>query len=167
MSNVNRDSIDDFDTSKDNVYEAVMELLDLFTYLEGNPTGDANEMVSLMFERDYPYWNSIMVSFLELTDNPGWHYIDPGIQIIAIEVRDLEADVATVAIVDRREEQLIANSEGVVVQTYPGWLRRESSATLRNGQDGLWRFADVSPSAQVTDEQVDRMVAVTWKGRAG
>ena len=70
VSNVNRNSIDDFDTSKDNVYEAAMELRDLFVFLEGNPTEDADEMMALMFERDYPHWSPIMVGFLELTDNP-------------------------------------------------------------------------------------------------
>lgn len=165
VSNVNRDSIEDFDTSKDNVYEAAMELRDLFVFLEGNPTDDAKQMMSLLFERNYPYWNPIMVGFLELTDNPGWHYSDPGVKSLGIEVVELERELAVVRIADVRPEQIITDGSGQVVKEYDGWQQRVSEFTLRRGADGLWRYADVSPSEPISDEELRAMVQVEWIGR--
>jgi len=165
VSNVNRDSIDDFDTSKDNVYEAAMELQDLFVFLEGNPTDDANEMMALMFERNYVYWNPIMVGFLELTDNPGWHYVDPGVQTLGIDVLSYEDAVAVIRIADVRPQQIIADSSGDVIKSYPGWERRVSEFTLRRDPDGRWHYADVAPSEPLTDLELSTMVPVEWIGR--
>ncbi len=165
VSNVNRGSIDDFDTSKDNVYEAVIELLDLFTYLEGNPTGDADEMVSLMFERNYPYWNPIMVGFLELTDNPGWRYVDPGDEIIAADLVSSDGDSAVLRIVHQRSRQIVTDDDGSIVREYDPNPLRATTFTIARGLDGFWRFADVDPSEAVATAEIERMTPVEWKGR--
>ncbi len=163
---MNRDSIDDFDTSKDNVYEAAMELQDLFVYLEGNPTDDADAMVSLMYDPDYPYWNPILVGFLELTDHPGWRYIDPGVRTLGIAVVSLDDDTAVVRIADERQGQVIADSEGTVVKEYDGWDPRSLEFTLRRGVDGLWRYADAKTPVPLTEDVLAGMVTVEWVGRS-
>lgn len=165
MSNVNRDSIDDFDTSGDDLYRITLEILDLFNYLEGNPTDDAEEMVSLMFERDYPFWNPIMVNFLELTDNPGWRYVDPGFQPLGIEVISVDGDFAVVRYADERGVQTIANEGGEVVRRFDGWEPAISNVTLRRGGDGHWRFVSSEPTSSPTEENLASLVPVEWTGR--
>ena len=39
VSNFDRDSVDDFDTTGDNLWRVMLEIADLFNYFEGNPTG--------------------------------------------------------------------------------------------------------------------------------
>ncbi|MCP4304402.1 MAG: hypothetical protein GY788_05895 [bacterium] len=165
MSNVNRNSIDDFDTSGDNLYEMAMELKDLFVFLEGNPTDDAEAMVSLMYEPSYPGWNSIMVGFLELTENPGWAYTDPGTQTLGIEVVSVSGDSAVVNVADQRSEQVVSTQEGEIVRTYDGWDRRMTAVTLTRRTDGRWRIASAEPLISPTDEEIDSMVKVEWVGR--
>jgi hypothetical protein len=164
-SNVNRDTIDDFDTSGDNLYLVAMELKDLFVYVEGNPTTDADEMVSLMYEPSYPGWNSIMLGFLELTDNPGWSYTDPGTQTLGIQVVSVDGDTAIVNVADQRIEQVISTPEGEIVRTYDGWERRLTAVTLTRRADGQWRIASAEPLDAPTDADVASMVAVEWTGR--
>ncbi len=165
VSNVNRDSIDDFDTSGDDLYRITLEILDLFNYLEGNPTNDAEEMVSLMFERDYPFWNPIMVNFLELTENPGWRYVDPGFQPLGIEVLSVDGDTALVAVADVRGEQVIADDAGNVVRRIPGWDAELTEVTLHRGTDGLWRYRASTSSSTLSADDLERLVPVEWKGR--
>ena len=165
VSNVDRNSIDDFDTSGDNVYLVAMELQDLFVYLEGSPTDDADQMASLLFERDFVYWNPIMIGFLELTDHPGWHYSDPGVETLAIEVVEYSGSEAVVRIADHRAEQVITGSNNEFVKRYDGWNRRITEFTLRRGLDGLWRYADAQPSESASDENLASMVKVEWTGR--
>lgn len=165
VSNVNRESIDDFDTTGDDLYRVVVELLDLFTYLEGNPTGTAEEMVSLMFERSYPHWDPIMASFRELTDNSGWHYVDAGFQLLGVELVESDGEVLVARVADQRGDQAIADETGAIVQTYQGWDRRATTITFERGADGMWRFADAEPSEDVSDAEVGAMVPVEWTGR--
>ena len=165
ISNVNRDSIDDFDTSKDNIYEAAMELRDLFVFLEGNPTDDANDMVSLMFERDYPQWNPILIGFRELTDNPGWHYVDPGVETLGIELLEGDGTEATLRLAHRRSTQTVADADGEVVRAYDGWELTATVITFRRGPDGLWRYADLEPSEEISNDEILKMVPVLWTGR--
>ncbi len=165
VSDVNRDSIDDFDTTGENAFYIAMELRDLFVFLEGNPTSSADEMVSLLFEPGYPYWDRITVGFLELTDNPGWRYTDPGVETLGIEVVASENRTAVVRVADLRETQIISNASGQLVKTYDGWNRRVSEFTLRRGTDGLWRYADALPSEPISDEELATMVPVEWTGR--
>ena len=166
VSNVNRDSIDDFDTTGDDLYRITLEILDLFNYLEGNPTDDADEMVSLMFERNYPFWNPIMVNFLELTDNPGWRYVDPGFQPLGIEVLSVDGDTAVVMVADTRGEQIIADDSGTVVKRFPGWEPELTEATLIRGLDGRWRYADLTNSSPLEDAVMDSLVPIQWEGRS-
>ena len=162
---MNRDSIDDFDTSIDNPYLLALELRDLFVYLEGNPSDDALAIVSLLFEPDYPYWDSILVGFRELTENPGWRYTDPGVETLAIEVVQFEDPVAVVRVADNRSQQQISDAEGRIVKTYDGWDTRVSQFTLRRGEDGLWRYADALPAESITSDELAAMVPVVWTGR--
>jgi hypothetical protein len=165
VSNPNRDSIDDFDTTGDNPYLIAMELQDLFVYLEGNPPSDADEIMTLLFESDYPYWDPIRAGFLELTANPGWHYSDPGVHTLAMDLEANANDTFTVQIADERDEQVISNSDNEIVKTYAGWNRRVSEFTFHRGADGLWRYAYVSDSEPITDATLDEMVPVRWIGR--
>jgi hypothetical protein len=165
ISNPNRDSIDEFDTTGDDLYRVVMELRDLFVYLEGHPTGTAEEMVALMFEPEYPYWDSILAGFRELTDNPGWHYVDPGVETLAVELLSASGDQATLRIADQRANQVVATTNGEVVRTYDGWPPRLISYTYRRGDDGRWRYADLSSSTLVSDGVLVTMVPVEWQGR--
>ena len=165
ISNVNRDSIDDFDTTGDDLYRISLELLDLFSYLEGSPTSDASKMVALMFERDYPHWDPILVSFLELSENPGWHYTDPGLEPLGVRVLNVSGDLATVQFADVRGEQIIEDVNGTVVKTYPGWAPELTTVTLRRGVDGKWRFADAEPSIAPSDSDLSALVKVEWEGR--
>ena len=111
VSNMNRDSVDDFDPTGDDLYHVAIELVDLFNYLEGHPTGTAEEMAGLMYEPDYPYWDEIVANFEELTSHPGWHYADAGIRTLGIEVLDVSGDTATVVVVEDRDIQLIRDAE--------------------------------------------------------
>ena len=165
ISNVNRDSIDDFDTTGDDLYRITLEILDLFNFLEGNPTDSADEMVSLMFERDYPFWNPIMVNVLELTDNPGWRYVDPGFQPLGIEVISVDVDTAVVRVADIRGEQVIADSAGNVVKRFPGWDAELTEVVLRRGTDGRWRYHDSTSLSPLGDGDLERLVPVDWEGR--
>lgn len=165
VSNVNRDSIDDFDTSGDNVYEMVMELKDLFVYLEGNPTDDAEAMVSSVFGRGYPFWNAINLGFLELTDNPGWRYVDPGVETLGIELVEAGEEYAVLRVADRRGMQVIADSDGGVVRTYDGWELKVTQITFARGSDGRWRYDDLEPSEPITEGELATMVPVDWTGR--
>lgn len=166
VSNVDRDTIDEFDTSGDNVYEMVMELKDLFVYLEGNPTNDAEAMVSSIFGRDYPYWNAITVGFLELTDNPGWHYVDPGIETLGVELVEAGDDHAVLKVADRRGSQVIANGQGEVVKTYDGWDLKVTQIRFARGSDGHWRYDDLEPSVPISEDELATMVPVEWIGRS-
>lgn len=165
VSNPNRSSIDDFDTTGDDLYRVVMELIDLFVYLEGHPTGTAEEMVSLVFEPEYPFYESILTGFRELTDNPGWHYVDAGDHTLGIELVKAHDGEATFRIAHEREDQVVADSNGNVVETYSGSERRVSSITFRRGPDGRWRYAFVEPSAPISDEELASMVSIEWEGR--
>ena len=144
---------------------SAVELQDLFVYLEGNPTDDAAAMVGLLFEPGYPYWDRILVGFLELTDNPGWRYTDPGVETLAIDVVAADNSTTVVRIADQRAEQVIADEFGEVVKTYYGWERRVTEFTLRRGDDGLWRYADAAPSQPISADEVAGMVLVEWVGR--
>jgi len=165
VSNPNRDSIDDFDTSGDNPYLIAMELRDLFVFLEGHPAASAAEMMDLMFEPDYPYFDSISAGFLELTVNPGWHYSDLGVETLGIALISYEEDTFTVEIADQRELQAISDTEDHIVKTYDGWNRRISEFTYRRGDDGLWRYSDASESRPIDDSDLADMVPVDWTGR--
>ncbi|MDJ0952634.1 MAG: hypothetical protein QNJ81_03040 [Acidimicrobiia bacterium] len=165
VSNVNRSSIDDFDTSSDDLHQVTLEILDLFNYLEGNPLEDATEMVSMMFERDYPYWSPIMVNFLELTENPGWHYVDPGIQPLGIAVISVDTNTAVVRFADTRGTQQIADRNGNIVRVFEGWEPTISNVTMRRGGDGRWRFANAEPTTPLDDEALSHLVPVEWEGR--
>jgi hypothetical protein len=165
VSNVNRSSIDDFDTTGDDIYRVVMELRDLFVYLEGNPTGNAEVMMSLMFEPEYPFFGEIFVGFLELTENPGWRYVDPGVETLGVELVEISGDEAVVRMADQRGPQVIANAEGTTVKTYEGWERKVTTLTFRRGSDGRWRYADLEPSVPITDNELAHMIPVEWTGR--
>jgi hypothetical protein len=165
VSNMNRDSIGDFDTVGDDLYRVAVELFDLFNYLEGNPAGTAEDMLSTFMEPDYPHWQSIRASFLELEENRGWHYIDAGIQILAVEVEEARDTVAVVRVADARGEQIIADASNTTVRTYEGWDREVTSFTFIRGSDGRWRFADLEPSELITDDQLSQMVPVDWTER--
>ena len=165
VSNMNRDSVDDFDPTGDDLYHASMELSDLFNYLEGNPTGTAEEMASLMYEPDYPKWDAIVGSFEELAANPGWHYTDPGIHTLGIDVIDITGDTASIRMVDTREAQHIRDADDVVVREYLGWEPQLLTFSIHRGDDGRWRIADLEPTRPATEEEVDAMVPVEWTGR--
>jgi hypothetical protein len=165
VSNPNRNSIDDFDTTGDNPYFIAMELRDLFVYLEGHPTPSAAEMMDLMFEPDYPFFDSISAGFLELAENPGWHYSDPGVETLGIALISHDEDTFIVEIADQRELQTISDTENHVVKTYGGWTRRISSFTYHRGDDGLWRYSGASESRPIDDTDVAGMVPVDWTGR--
>ena len=162
---MNRDSIDDFDTSGDDLYRVVMELKDLFVFLEGNPMHSAEDMVGLIFEESYPFWDPILVGFRELTDNPGWHYVDLGVETLAVEVIQVNSGRAVARVADQRAEQVIASEDGSVVKTYPGWGRKVTTITLRRGADGQWRLIDLEPSEPISDDELAAMVQVEWTGR--
>jgi len=165
VSNVNRTSIDDFDTTGDDLYRVMMELTDLFVFLEGNPTGTAEDMVSLMFEPSYPVWNPILVGFRELTDNPGWHYVDKGVETLGVELVNTTDDSAVLRVADQRTEQAIASADATVVKTYTGWDRKVTTITLARGADGRWRYSDLLPSVPISDTDLAEMVPVEWTGR--
>lgn len=165
VSNFDRSSVDDFDTTGDDLYRVVMELVDLFNYLEGNPTGTGEDMAGFMFERDYPFWDPIVLDFDELVQNPGWHYVDAGIRVLAIEVISVDGDTATVKIADERGEQLIADADKQIVRQFPGWERKVSTFTFARGSDRRWRFAALTPSQPISDEDLAMLTPVDWKGR--
>ncbi|MEA2001117.1 MAG: hypothetical protein U9N84_04415 [Actinomycetota bacterium] len=165
VSNVNRESVDDFDTTGDDLYRVVMELRDLFVYLEGSPTGSADEMLSLMFEPDYPFWDPIMAGFLELTENAGWHYIDPGVETLGIELVEVDGDRAVFRLAGKRGVQVIADDTGNTVKTYDGWDREVPTITYKRGSDGRWRYADLESSVPISDEELATMVPIDWTGR--
>jgi hypothetical protein len=165
VSNPNRDSIDDFDTTGDNPYLIAMELRDLFVFLEGHPTTSAAEMMDLMFEADYPYFDSISAGFRELTENPGWHYSDLGVETLGIALISHEEETFTVEIADQRELQTISDTENHIVKTYDGWNRRISEFTYSRGNDGLWRYSGASESRPIDDSDLADMVPVDWTGR--
>jgi hypothetical protein len=165
VSNVNRDSIDDFDTTGDDLYRVAMEHQDLFNYLEGNPTGSTEQMVGLLFEPTYPLWDILISDFDLLSNNPGWHYVDPGVETLGIEVLTAEDDLASIRLADRRGTQKIADAEGTVVLEFAGWDRSVGTIMLRRGDDGRWRFLDLSPSEPISDDELDSMVNVDWSGR--
>jgi hypothetical protein len=165
VSNMNRNSIDDFETTGDNLYRVVMEHQDLFNYLEGNPTGSSEEMVGLLFNSDYPLWNVLISDFDLLSDNPGWRYADPGVETLGIEVLNVDEDVAKVRIADRRGTQVVVNPEGNVVLEFAGWDRSIGTITLRRGEDRRWRFFDLSPSESLSDDELSSMVPIKWTGR--
>jgi hypothetical protein len=142
-----------------------MELRDLFVFLEGNPTDDASDMVALMFERDYPQWTPILIGFHELSDNPGWHYVDPGVETLGVELIAISEDEATLRFAHRRGDQLIADSTGTIVKTYDGWDLTSTEITFRRGLDGFWRYSDVKPSVSISADDLDSMVPIEWTGR--
>jgi hypothetical protein len=163
---MNRDSVDDFDPTGDDLYRVAMELIDLFNYLEGHPLGTAEEMASLMYELDYPSWDAIVAGFEELTANPGWHYTDPGIRTLGIDVLEVSDTTALVKRVHEREAQHIRDADDVVVREYLGWEPLVTIVTYQRGDDGRWRIADFEPSRPATDEDMAGLVPVEWTGRA-
>lgn len=165
VSDFDREAVEDFDTTGDDLYRITLELLDLFNYFESNPTVDASGMVSLMFERDYPHWNSIMASFVELAENPGWHYVDAGFQPLGIEVLSVSGDEAIVLFADVRDEQIIADESGVTVKEFVGWDPELTTVTLHRDSDSRWRFADAEPSVAPSDNELGVLVPVEWTGR--
>lgn len=165
VSNPNRSSVDDFDTTGDDLYRVVMELRDLFVYLEGHPTGTAEEMVSLMYQPSHPSYNLVLAGFRELTDNSGWHYVDPGVETLGVELVAVSGNTAVFAVADRRDEQRIADATGSVVRTYEGWDGRVTTITYERGTEGRWRYADLEPSRPLSDAELETMVRVEWVGR--
>jgi len=162
---MNRDSVDDFDPTGDDVYRAVIELADLFNYLEGSPTGTAEEMAGLMYEPDYANWDGVVANYEELTSNPGWHYTDAGIRVLAVEVLEFSGDTTTIRRVHERTTQIISDANDVIVEERPGWAPTLTVITYHRGEDGRWRYADLVSSEPATDEDIATMVPVAWTRR--
>ncbi|MGA9596759.1 MAG: hypothetical protein WBV06_11410, partial [Acidimicrobiia bacterium] len=161
----NRDSVDGFDLTGNDLYRVAIEFSDLFNYLEGHPTGTAEQMAGLMYEPDYPYWDKIVANFEELTSHPGWHYADAGIRTLGIEVLELSDTTARVVYVEDRDVQLIRDADDVVVREYLGWDPELTTYILRRGDDGQWRIVDLEPTRPATDEDIASLVPVDWTGR--
>ncbi len=94
VSNFDRASVDDFDTTGDNLYRIALELADFFNYLEGHPP-DGRRDAGSDVQRWLPVPRRILRDFKELVDN-NWHYVDQGIHTVAIDVMDIEGDRALV-----------------------------------------------------------------------
>lgn len=165
VSNVDRSSADDFDTTGDNPWIVMLELRDLFVFLEGTPSGTAEEMVALVFEPTYPYWDPILAGFEELAANPGWRYSDPGVETLGIDLVEMSGEIAVLRVADQRGEQVISDADGSTVKTYEGWNAKVTTITLRRGPDSKWRYADLAPSQPITAEELSSMVPVDWIGR--
>lgn len=164
VSNFDRASVDDFDTTGDDLYRIALELDDLYNYFEGNPADSVDEMLNLMFTPDYPYRDIQAQYFGELVKND-WHYVDPGIETVAIDVISVSGDTAVVRSATRRGEQIVVDSTGAVAKTYPGWSLDAGESVLKRGEDGRWRTDSVSENSPVSEEDLTSWVAVDWQGR--
>jgi hypothetical protein len=165
VSNFDRESVDDFDTTGDDLYQVVVEIADLFNYLEGQPLEDPLSMVDLLTTPTYPYRDQILRDFTELTAN-GWRYADPGIETVGIEVLSVDGDQAVVIVADRRGDQVLVDSGGQVAMLYRGWDLDKATFTFERGTDRRWRYADVGEFTPASEEDLASMVPVDWTGRS-
>ena len=166
VSDFDRESVDDFDTAGDDLYRVTVELFDLFNFLEGHPAGSANDMAAALVERTYPFWDSIQLGFAELTDNTGWRYVDPGIELLGVRVDSVADDAAVVTVADGRDSQVVADAKGNPVRRYDGWEPEVTSYTLVRGIDGRWRMADLDALGPVGEVNTQDLVPVEWTGRS-
>ncbi len=165
VSNFDRDSVDDFDTTGDNLWQVMLEIEDLLNFLEVNPLSSGEEMLGLAYGDSYPDRAFLVEAFHELAAND-WHYIDAGSEIVAIEVDSIDDRDSIVRVASRRGDQLVADSQGQVVKTYQGWELDVLTYALRLGDDGRWRIADfLGRLSPVPQSVLDDMVPVEWKGR--
>jgi hypothetical protein len=164
VSNFDRDSVADFDTTGDDLYRIVLEIADLFNYLEGSPLDSAAAMADLLVAESYPFRQQIVRDFSELADN-GWRYADPGIETVGIEVLEVIDGEAIVRVADKRGDQVIVDKNGDVAVTYDGWDLDVATFTYKRGDDGRWRYADVGPFLPATQADLESMVPIDWSGR--
>lgn len=165
VSNFDRNSADDFDTTGDDLWRAMLEIADLFNYLESNPVGTGEEMLGLMYLPSHGSWEGLLGGFEELVEND-WTYVDPGTQTVAVDVDEVEGDTAIVRWASKRGDQHIADSAGTVVKTYRGWDLDILTYELLRGEDGRWRIAETLGRLNpVPDEALAEMVPVEWTGR--
>ncbi|MDJ0499068.1 MAG: hypothetical protein QNJ89_14640, partial [Acidimicrobiia bacterium] len=102
----------------------------------------------------------------ELTDNDGWRYVDPGIQLLGVRVDSVDGDTATVTVADKRGTQVVADSAGNPVKRYDGWEPEVTSYTFVRGVDGRWRIADLDTLGPMGEVEAEGLVPVEWKGRS-
>ena len=165
VSNFDRDSVDDFDTTGDNLWRVMLEIADLFNYLEGHPIGTGEEMLSQTYLPSHGSWEGLLGGFNELAENQ-WRYVDAGTQTVAIEVKEVDEDRAVVRWASQRGDQLIANRAGDVVKTYSGWDLDILTYVLLRADDGRWRIAEtIEVQRPVPPQALDDMVPVEWQGR--
>ena len=164
VSNFDRESVDDFDTTGDDLYRIALELDDMFNFLEGQPEGTGEEMVSLMYEPTYPYWVDLVGAFNELAENE-WRYVDAGMETTGIDVLERTGNTASIRLTSRRGEQVIVDATGAEVKRIPGWELDIATFAIQRGPDGRWRYSNVSEFKAPTDEDLDRLVPVEWIGR--
>lgn len=166
VSNFDRESVDDFDTTGDNLWAVMLEIEDLFNYLEGTPSGSGEEMLGMMYGQSYPDREMLLKGFDELAQND-WRYVDAGTETVAIDVDELAADEATVRVATRRGDQRIADAEGNVVKVYRGWDLDVLTYVLQRQTDGRWLIADfVGRLHPVPDTILAAMVPIEWTGRS-
>jgi hypothetical protein len=92
----------------------------------------------------------VLSEFGELVDND-WRYVDTGARALAVKVLWLETNRASLWVAFQRGTendglQVIADSEGNEVKTYPGWdLLVQEVVVARTAEDSPWRI-DAAPS---------------------
>lgn len=165
VSNFDRDSVDDFDTTGDDLYRVVMELEDLYDFFEGNPSGTGREMLGWIYTDEYASFDRLTEDLDRLIAND-WRYVDRGTETIAIDVESVSGDAAIVKWASRRGDQQIADADGNVVKTLAGWDLDLITYRLERGADGHWRIAELLERLSPVPQQViDSMVPVEWSGR--
>jgi hypothetical protein len=156
-----------FDTSGDDLVAVMTQWRDMFNAFEAEPVGTAEEIVDEMFTADYTLRDNVLADFGELVDND-WRFTDGGSELVGVRIRSFDGDnavvwEATVRGANTDWLQVISDSDGNEVKTYPGWeLRVRELHLRRRDADSRWLVHDAPSQDSTFSRQELTIFSFDW-----